>query len=71
MSLFAHRGTERNWKIVGLTPDNFVLVDGLGGLRNSNERPSEYLGIEYLTRVECGILRRGVTAGGRDREAPK
>jgi hypothetical protein len=63
--------TERNWEIVGLTPDNWVLIKGVDGVRNSNERPSEYDGITYLTPAERGILRRGLTAAGNDREKPR
>ncbi len=64
--------TDRNWKIVGLTADNWVLIEQSDGVvRNSNERPSEFDGVTYLTRVERGILRRGLTPSGKDRERPK
>ena len=66
-----HNGTERNWKIVGLTPDNYVIIENeKEGKRNSHERPSEYWGIDYLTRQERGILRKGLTPSGNDRRAP-
>jgi hypothetical protein len=57
--------TERNWKVVGLSPENTVLTDGELGRKDTNEPPSAYLGIEYLSRTERGILRRGVTAERR------
>jgi len=63
--------TDRNWEIVGLTDDNWVLVRGVDGVRNSNERPSEFWGVTYLSRKERGILRRGLTPAGNDRERPK
>ena len=63
--------TERNWKIVGLTKDNFVICEVDGKVQETQERPSEYLGIEYLSRRENGILRRGVTSSGKDRKVPK
>lgn len=67
-----HAGCERNYRIVGLTPDNFVVMETRDeGVHRTHDRPSEYWGIEYLTRAERGILRRGLTPSGRDRERPK
>lgn len=68
-----HNGTERNWEIVGLTPDNYLRMRNTetGEVCDTHERPSEYWGITYLTRVERGILRRGLTPAGRDRHSPK
>lgn len=64
--------TYRNWKIHGLTDDNWVLIKQSDGvIRNSNERPSEFWGITYLNRRERGILRRGLTPAGKDRKEPK
>jgi hypothetical protein len=61
----------RNWSIEGLTPDNRILKRVNGSVRETEERPSDFAGIEYLTRRERGILRRGLTPAGRDRERPK
>jgi hypothetical protein len=68
-----HNGTKRNWTVVGLTPDNYVLIhtEGDNEPHNSNEHPSEYWGLTYLTRRENGILRKGLTASGKDRRTPK
>ena len=73
MRRITHNGTERNWQVVGLTPENFVEIRSTdtGETRDSCERPSEFDGIDYLTRAERGILRRGLTAAGRDRTTPR
>ena len=73
MRRIQHNGTERNWQVVGLTPENFVEVRSIdtGAVRDSAERPSAFDGISYLTRSERGILRRGLTAAGKDRTAPR
>lgn len=67
-----HAGTERNWKIVGLTHYNTVIVhtDGDDRPHDSHERPSEWF-IDYLTPKEKRILRRGLTKGGKDRRRPR
>lgn len=71
-------GTQRNWTVIGLSPENTVLVnlDGTCGLpaeqgRDTGEKPSTYIDIDYLTRAERAILRRGLTPAGRDRERPR
>jgi len=61
----------RNWKVVGLSPRNTVLLEIEGRVRvDSGEKPSE-IGTWGLSRQEVRILRRGLTASGRDREVPK
>ncbi len=62
---------ERNWTIVGLTPDNHVVKRVNGSEYATDDRPSDYWGIEYLSRAERGILRHGLTPAGNDRERPK
>lgn len=73
MRRIKHSGTERNWQVVGLTPENQVeiLSTDTGAVRDSEECPSAFDGISYLTRTERGILRRGLTAAGRDRTSPR
>ena len=68
-----HAGASRNWEVVGLTPENFVLVreTETDTIRDSCERPSDFIGVTYLTRTERGILRRGLTQSGYDRPAPR
>lgn len=70
--MLRHNGTERNWKIVGLTAANTVVVhtDGDPAPHDSYEPPSEWL-VDYLTRGERAILRRGLTGSGRDRAQPR
>ncbi len=68
-----HDGTERNWEVVGLTPENTVQLrdTDTDGVKDSGEFPSEYWGVTYLTRAERGILRRGLTQAGYDRATPR
>lgn len=63
--------TLRNWQVLGLTDENRVILQVNGERRETQERPSDFWGIAYLSRAERGILRRGVTPGGRDRATPK
>jgi len=64
--------TERNYRVVGLSPENTVIVqvEGRSGLTDLGVKPS-MLGTWGLTRAEVGILRRGMTSAGRDRTTPK
>lgn len=73
MRRIQHNSTERNWQVVGLTPENFVETRSTdtGAVRDTGERPSAYADIGYLTRSERGILRRGLTAASRDRISPR
>lgn len=73
MRRIKHNGTERNWQVVGLTPENFVEIRSTdtGEIIESYEHPSDFWGITYLTKKERGILRRGLTAAGRDRTTPR
>jgi hypothetical protein len=68
-----YAGTKRNWRVVGLTPDNMVEVHTEGDTdpHNSFERPSEFWGLTYLMPRENRILRRGLTASGKDRREPR
>lgn len=68
-----HNGTMRNWVVVGLTERNTVIIhtDGDKKPHDSNEKPSEFWGLGYLTRRENAILRRGMTATHRDRQHPR
>jgi hypothetical protein len=71
-----HNGTERNYRIVGLTPHNTVITQQEGKKpEDSGESPSEWYGngsfVSWIDKAERGILRRGITASGRDRETPK
>lgn len=70
---FVHAGTTRNWEVVGLTLTNYVLVreTDTNTVRDSCERPSEFIGVYYLTRGERGILNRGLTQAGNDRATPR
>ena len=64
------KGT-RNYQILGLTPDNHVVISVDGGAPcDSGETPAQW-GTWGLTRAERGILRRGLTATGRDRARPR
>lgn len=65
-----HNGTHRNWHIVGLTPQNTVVLRVGDNTHDSGEKPSEF-GVDGLRRTERGILRRGLTPGGNDREQPR
>ena len=62
----------RNYEVVDLSPDNTVVYKMLesGRVLDSGEKPSA-LGLDGFTRPERAILRRGLTAGGRDRARPK
>ncbi len=62
---------ERNWRIKGLTVRNTVIVQ-VGGREphDSCESPSSF-GSFGLSRVERGILGRGLTSAGNDRSRPK
>lgn len=61
----------RNYRIVGLSDANTVIrqVDGQAPA-DSGEKPSAW-GTWGLSRGEVAILRRGLTASGRDRERPR
>lgn len=61
----------RNWKVVDLTHDNRVVKRVNGQLHESDDRPSDYWDVEYLTHSERVILHRGLTATGQDRERPR
>lgn len=58
----------RNYKIVGLSPSNTVVVEVTGERerRDTGIKPSGW-GFFGLTRGEVAILRKGMTASGRDR----
>ena len=61
----------RNYRITGLTPRNTVIVQIHGQPpHDSHETPSELI-VPWLSRREKGILRRGLTASGRDRARPR
>lgn len=64
------RGVQTNWAVVGLSGHNTVLLDVGGDVHDSGERPSEWIGLEYLTAAERAVLRRGLTPGGKDRPKP-
>lgn len=65
-------GTHRPWEIVGLTPQNTIAVEYPDrGVVDTNEPPSAWFGLDYLTRKENAILRRGLTPSGKDRTTPK
>lgn len=81
------RDRSRNWRIIGLTPDNrvqFEVVELRGapaaigggalplGVYDSGLTPTEWgLDDRRYSRAERAILRRGVTSTGRDRLHPK
>lgn len=56
----------RNYKVVALSPTNTVVIEIAGERRDTGEKPSAW-GTYGLSRYEIGILRKGLTATGRDR----
>lgn len=62
-------GTRRNYRVVGLVPSGDVYVveiERADGTHALDGTPSEF-GTWGLTPVERRIVRRGLTASGRDR----
>jgi hypothetical protein len=63
--------TVKGYKVVGLTPHNTVItVDAINGRHDTGDKPSEF-GLWGLTAKERAILRRGLTAAGKDRATPR
>ncbi len=64
--------TKRNWEVIGLTPENTVVIQvkGRTSPTDTGEGPAEFL-VEYLTRAERGILRRGLTNADNNRTSPR
>lgn len=64
--------TKRNWEVIGLTPENTVVIQvkGRHGPTDTGDGPAEFL-VEYLTRTERGILRRGLTNADNNRKSPR
>ena len=61
---------QRNYKIVGLTKANTVVVDVDGDVRDSREGPAAWM-MPWLPAREIAILRRGLTSAGYERGTPQ